>query len=93
MNSTLKLLAACSGALLATGCANLPPAAPNVDAGFGASVRQAMSAQTANPAAGRNAGSPQGFDAQSAVLAIARHRSTFKEPPPTITLVGIGSPQ
>lgn len=72
------------------GCDSLPPAAPQLDAAFGQSVRVAAMAQTANPQAGRVVKIADGFDAQSAVSAIARHRASFKAPPPSFTVVGIG---
>lgn len=75
------------------GCAALPPSAANVDAGFGSAVRLAIAAQTLNPDAGKRARGPEGFDGQSAVSAVVRHRGTFKEPPPSFSIVGIGAVQ
>jgi predicted small lipoprotein YifL len=80
-------LAACGLA----GCSNLPPAAPQVDGTFGSSVRHAVSSQTANPEAGKRPRGPDGFDAQAAVAAIAKHRSTFRNPPPTFNIIGVTS--
>ncbi len=71
------------------GCALLPPPAPTLDGLFGASVRHSVAAQTANPDAGKRARQPDEFDAQSAVAALARHRATFKAPPPSFNIIGV----
>lgn len=73
------------------GCAALPGNdAPIVDSRFGDSVRQMVAAQTAERDPQRAAQGRGGFDGQSAVSAINRHRDSFKAPPPTFTILGIG---
>jgi hypothetical protein len=84
-----SLLAAAAVSAL-SGCAALKAPAPHVDATFGEATRQTMAMQTVNRDAGRGAALAQGFDAQSAVSAIGRHRDSFKTPPPSFTVIGIG---
>jgi cytochrome c556 len=78
-----------SAACLA-GCSALQPAAPVSDGSFGQAVRRTMGQQVANPQAGIAARGADGFDAQSARSALAKHRDSFKTPPPTFTILGIG---
>jgi hypothetical protein len=88
---THRLVAALAGiaACGLAGCSMLPPPSPVVDGLFGTSVRHAIAAQTARPDAARQARGPETFDAQSAVSALARHRASFKAPPPTFNVIGI----
>ena len=73
------------------GCAALAgDDAPWLDARFGDAVRLASTSQTANPGAGRAPTRAAGFDAQSAVSAITKHRDSFKSPPPSFAIIGIG---
>jgi cytochrome c556 len=78
-----------SAACLA-GCSVLPAAAPVSDGGFGQTVRRTMGQQVAQPQAGTAARGAEEFDAQSARSALAKHRDSFKTPPPTFTILGIG---
>jgi hypothetical protein len=73
------------------GCAILPAPAPQVDNLFGSSVRHSLAAQTARPDAGKRPLEPAQFDAQSAVAALAKHRESFKSPPPTFNVIGVTS--
>lgn len=84
-------LASAAAGLALSGCALLPAPAPRVDGLFGTSVRHAVSAQTARPDAGQRAAEPAQFDAQAAVAALAKHRESFKTPPPTFNVIGITS--
>lgn len=63
---------------------------PRYDATFGDAVRQARAAQTINPHAGQNADPVSGIDAQSARSSLERYRDSFKAPPPTFEILGIG---
>jgi hypothetical protein len=89
--STLYTL---SGTLLAAaltaGCSILPAAAPKSDGAFGITVRHAMRQQTAHPGAGMVPRAGEEFDAQSARSAVNKYRDSFKTPPPTFTILGIG---
>jgi cytochrome c556 len=78
-----------SAACLA-GCSALPAAAPVSDGAFGQTVRRTMGQQVAQPLAGAVARGADEFDAQSARSALAKHRDSFKTPPPTFTILGIG---
>ena len=73
------------------GCAWMPAPAQQVDGLFGTSVRHAVAAQTANPDAGKKPRPPDTYDAQAAVAALARHRASFKTPPPTFNIIGVTS--
>lgn len=84
----LRCLPGLLAAACAMGCASH---APVTDAAFGRVVRQSLAQQIANPEAGRQAGDGGGgFDAQSARHALAKHRDSFKTPPPTFTIFGLG---
>ncbi len=74
----------------ATACSVLPEVQSRTDATFGLSVRQAMAAQVANPAAGRGEGAPNRVDAQVAISALTRYRESFKSPPPTFSVINVG---
>jgi type IV pilus biogenesis protein CpaD/CtpE len=81
------------GLLLATltaGCSLLPASAPKSDGAFGTTVRHAMAQQTAHPGAGLAPRAGDTFDAQSARSAINKYRDSFKTPPPSFTILGIG---
>lgn len=83
---------AIAAALAATGlggCAALAPPAPQLDSVFGLSVRHTVASQTLNPEASQRARAMSGFDAQSAIAALAKHRSSFKTPPPTFNVIGL----
>lgn len=94
---SIRTVRRCSGATALAlacslgGCALLPSPAPQVDSLFGSSVRHAVRAQSANPDAGKRPAEPAQFDAQSAVSALAKHRDSFKTPPPTFNVIGLTS--
>lgn len=78
-----------AAAFCVAGCSLLPPAAPETDGAFGQSVRRTLGNQVLDPAAGRD--SDLGvYDSQAARHALVRHRDSFKEPPPTFTVFGLG---
>lgn len=77
-----------AAALLLAGCAG-PEVAPNYDARFGQSVRQAVALQTLNPGAGTDTAAPAAIDAQAARNALVRQRASFSSPPPSFTVLGI----
>ena len=78
-------------ALLA-GCAGSQPfgaSTPAYDRHFGDSVRQVRAAQTLDPGAtARNLGKTTEMDGQAASHATDRYQDSFKEPPPTFTILG-----
>lgn len=57
---------------------------------FGDAVRQARAQQTLNPEAGRNTDPVAGIDGVAAQNTIGRYQTSFKEPPPTFNILGIG---
>lgn len=79
---TLLLLGAASA-----GCTSLSPGS---DAAFGDSVRQAKALQTLNPHAGQDDPSLPTLDGISARNALVRQRDSFKEPPQTFQILGVG---
>ncbi len=60
-------------------------------ADFGKAVREARAKQTINPTAGRSADPVAGVDGESAQHAIDRYQNSFKEPPRTFNVLGIGT--
>ena len=58
---------------------------------FGKAVREARARQTINPTAGRSADPVAGVDGESAQHAIDRYQNSFKEPPRTFNVLGIGT--
>ena len=91
---TSALVAAAVGVLGA--CAQMQPppvggpSTPRYDSTFGDAVRQARAAQTINPGAGKSADPAAGIDAQSARSALERYHDSFKSPPSTFEIIGIG---
>ncbi|HLT00959.1 MAG TPA: hypothetical protein VK001_02225 [Geminicoccaceae bacterium] len=79
-------------AILLAGCAAGQPfgsTSPELDRQFGESVRQLRAAQTLDPqAAERNLGKTTTLDGQAASQAAGRYQDSFKEPPPTFTILG-----
>lgn len=82
------LLAAVS--LAASGCANLQGDAPNFDSKFGATFKQAMAQQVMHPNAGQTAKTTATFDGKAAVALMNEYRDSFKAPPPSFAVLGIG---
>ena len=76
----------------ASGCAHRwAPHTPALDAKFGDAVRAARAQQTLDPMASRNATVPTGIDGEAGKNSIDRYQESFKEPPPSFTIFGIGS--
>lgn len=69
------------------GCSSL---SPRSDAAFGNAVRQAKTLQTLNPQAGLDDPRLPTLDGASARNALVRQRDSFKEPPPTFQILGVG---
>ena len=78
--------------LVLAGCAGSRPlgaSTPALDQQFGESVRQLRTAQTLDPdATARNLGKTTTLDGQAASQAAGRYQDSFKEPPPTFTILG-----
>jgi len=74
--------------LLGTACTT--PATPSYDARFGEAVRQAKAMQTLNPEAGKNADPVTGIDGESGKNAIDRYQESFKAPPQSFEVFGVG---
>ncbi len=91
MNTVYTRVAVFSLAVLGTSACSVLSVAPSrADATFGITVRQAVVAQVANPAAGRGEGAPHTMDAQAARSALGRYRDSFRAPPPTFTVINVG---
>lgn len=77
-------------ALALSACSNYPSP---IDDNFGASVRQMVQTQTANPSAPRSAQSAATTDGQAAKAAVDRYQKSFEVPPlPTnVFNIGVGS--
>ena len=63
---------------------------PVVDGAFGESVRQARARQLVNPDAGRNRDPVAGLDAEAGRSVMDAYYKSFKEPPRTFNVLGIG---
>ena len=78
--------------VLLAGCAGSRPlgsSTPALDQQFGESVRQLRTAQTLDPdATARNLGKTTQLDGQAASEATERYQDSFREPPPTFTILG-----
>lgn len=87
MNRLLIIIAALS-MTLASGCANPPPS--RHEQSFGESVRQARALQLVDPAASRNNDPVSGIDGRSARAAIDLYQESFRTPPRSFEVLGIG---
>jgi len=85
----LSFVAAVLAAAFLAGCAQ--SVSPNYDANFGEAVRQARALQTANPNASSNPDPVAGIDGQSGKAAIDRYQESFRAPPQTFGVMGIGN--
>lgn len=72
----------------ATGCASTTT--PELDARFGDAVRASRERQILNPGASANKDPVLGIDAKAAVSAQERYQESFKSPPKTFEVLGIG---
>lgn len=81
-------LTAVLAASLLAACAT--PTTPALDARFGDAVRAARERQTVDPAAGARADPVSGIDGKAAVHAQDRYHESFKTPPRTFEVLGIG---
>jgi hypothetical protein len=75
---------------LALGACASPDSAPRLDGQFGRAVQEVSAAQVLHPDAGKRPAQALVFDGPSGVNALTRHRDSFKAPPPTFTILGIG---
>ena len=80
------------GIIALPACTGIPLAAstPQLDASFGESVRQVRAVQTVDPQAGRKAGPVAGIDGDVGRSVIDEYQKSFKEPPTTFNILGIG---
>lgn len=84
-------IAIVTAGLLLTACSALSPVETReLDARFGDAVRQARAQQTLNPEAGRNTDPVSGIDGVAAQNTIDEYQKSFKEPPRTFNVLGIG---
>lgn len=72
---------------LLAGCASTTPVA---DSHFGEAVRAARASQTLNPQASANRDPVKGIDGRSAASAMDRYHDSFRAPPKTFEVLGIG---
>ncbi len=70
-----------------TGCGSTTP---NLDAKFGDAVRAAQQQQTLDPSAPTGDNPVLGIDGQAAASAQGRYQESFKSPPKTFEVFGIG---
>jgi hypothetical protein len=63
---------------------------PRLDSRFGDSVNAAKAQQTINPDASRNTDPVAGLGGTPAKDSVDRYHNTFKEPPPTFTIINVG---
>ncbi|MBC7861251.1 MAG: hypothetical protein H7Z39_21225 [Burkholderiaceae bacterium] len=82
-----RSLAALTIAGLLSACA---ASTPQFDRRFGATVRDAMASQIADPGAAANPDPVAGMDGRSAVLAFDHYQKTFAEPAPQPATLIIG---
>ena len=78
IRTCLRCAALLAPAALLAACAS---SSPQWDARFGASVRDAIAAQVANPAAARNQDPVAGLDGKAARAALERYEQSFSTPP------------
>jgi hypothetical protein len=64
---------------------------PDYDARFGDAVRGARVAMTINANGGANPDQVSGLDGQASREAMTRYLQTFKEPPPVVNVINIGT--
>lgn len=73
---------------LLSGCTSVTPVA---DSHFGEAVRAARAAQTLNPQASATNRDPvTGLDGRAGATAVERYHDSFKAPPRTFEVLGIG---
>jgi hypothetical protein len=65
-------------------------ATPRLDSSFGDSVNAAKAQQTIYPEAPRNPDPVAGLGGTPAKDSVDRYHNTFKEPPPTFTIINVG---
>jgi hypothetical protein len=93
LERTLVLFFIGVGAASLGACANSPIQSgytPEVDARFGDAVRQARARQTIDPEAGKNTDPVAGIDGEAGRATMNEYYKSFKEPPPTFNILGIG---
>jgi hypothetical protein len=76
-----------SVALMFSACSNYPSP---IDDKFGASVRQMVQSQTANPSAPRTDQSQAATDGQATKAAVDRYQKSFEVPPLPTNVFNIG---
>lgn len=85
---TIQLACIMAAALVLAGCNTA--ATPNYDAKFGEAVRQSRALQTVNPSAGANTDPVAGIDARAARSSVERYQDSYRAPPQTFDVMGIG---
>ncbi|MGZ5182812.1 MAG: hypothetical protein ACXWC2_20230 [Ramlibacter sp.] len=80
-------LACCLVPALLAGCSTTP----HYDQHFGAAVREARAAMTANPGAGANPDPAAGIGGPAAAQAVERYHESFKAPPPVVNVINAGA--
>lgn len=83
----LKRSALLGGLCAAYGCVSPSPV---LDSRFGLAVNTAKAQQTINPEAGKNTDPVRGIDGRAAKDSMERYHDSFKAPPPTFTVIGVG---
>jgi hypothetical protein len=83
----MKIFTVLATALLVAGCAETP----RYDVRFGEALRDARLAMTIDPDAGAKADEAMGIDGRAGKEAVKRYQDSFKEPPPVVNVINIGS--
>jgi hypothetical protein len=78
-------------ALTAIAMGGCGTATPLLDSRFGDAVNTAKAQQTINPDASKNPDPVAGLGGTPAKSSVDRYHNTFKEPPPTFTIINVGS--
>lgn len=84
----IRLALVLAGMAVLAGCAT--SATPRYDSAFGESVRQARALHVINPEAGRNTDPVTGIDARAGRASYERYQDSFRAPPSTFEVLGIG---
>jgi hypothetical protein len=87
MNKNRSLASVIALLGLVTGCSTVTP---HYDARFGDAVRDSKRRMTVAPDAGKSGDPVAGMDGRAARESINRYESSFKDPPPAVTVINIG---
>ena len=84
---SISLLGMALAICAASGCQSTTPV---LDSRFGDAVNSAKALQTINPDASRNPDPVAGLGGTESKDSVERYQHTFKQPPPTFTIINVG---